>query len=227
MSKRTTTSKPPRGAAAEATRTALTLTGLSLFGRQGFEGTSTREIAAAANANIGSIAYHFGGKDGLREAVADHIVATIQMIAAQALEAAPKPPEDAAGAQEQLTSAIHNMVDFVVVQPEAGDIVQFILREMAQPSPALDRIYNGVFDPVHRRLCAIWELATGEPAESDRTKLTVFTMLGQIIYFRIGKEAVLRRMGWTDIGKREAGMITEAARDNLNAIIASRTGGKS
>jgi AcrR family transcriptional regulator len=206
---------------------ALVMAGLSLFGRQGFEGTSTREIAAAANANIGSIAYHFGGKDGLREAVADHIVATIQMIAAQALEAAPKPPEDAAGAQAQLTSAIHNMVDFVVVQPEAGDIVQFILREMAQPSPALDRIYNGVFDPVHRRLCAIWELATGEPAESDRTKLTVFTMLGQIIYFRIGKEAVLRRMGWADIGKREAGMITEAARDNLTAIIAGRTGGKS
>jgi AcrR family transcriptional regulator len=41
---------------AEQTRTALVHAALKLFGRQGFDGTSTREIAAEAKANIGSIA---------------------------------------------------------------------------------------------------------------------------------------------------------------------------
>src|SRR6476646_4285583 len=77
----------------ELTRAALVQAALKLFGRQGFDGTSTREIAAEAQANIGSIAYHFGGKEGLRAACASFIVETIQKVAAQALrfdEAGPK-----------------------------------------------------------------------------------------------------------------------------------------
>ncbi|RVA02654.1 TetR family transcriptional regulator, partial [Mesorhizobium sp. M7A.F.Ca.US.001.02.1.1] len=37
---------------AEMTRAALVQAALKLFGRQGFDGTSTREIAAEARANI-------------------------------------------------------------------------------------------------------------------------------------------------------------------------------
>lgn len=40
----------------------------SLFAAQGFDGTSTRQVGGAASANIGTIAYHFGGKEGLYEA---------------------------------------------------------------------------------------------------------------------------------------------------------------
>lgn len=39
-----------------------------LFSDQGFDGTSTRVVGAAADANIGTIAYHFGGKEGLYNA---------------------------------------------------------------------------------------------------------------------------------------------------------------
>ncbi len=66
---------------AELTRAALVQAALKLFGTQGFDGTSTRQLAAEAHANIGSIAYHFGGKEGLRAAAADYIVETIQAVA--------------------------------------------------------------------------------------------------------------------------------------------------
>jgi len=208
---------------ADMTRTALIRAALQLFGKQGFDGASTREIAAAAKANIGSIAYHFGGKAGLRMAVADHIAETIQTIASQAIgstpEAAAPTPEDA---RDRLILALERMVAFMVASPEAGEIVQFMLREMAHPTAALDRIYEGVFAPTHRRLCLIWEQATGEPAESERTKLTVFTLIGQVIYFRIGREVVVRRMGWDGIGEAEAARILDVTRDNLNAMLAAR-----
>nr|WP_230980266.1 CerR family C-terminal domain-containing protein [Oryzicola mucosus] len=210
----------------EATRKALAMAALKLFGQQGFDGTSTREIAAEAKANIGSIAYHFGGKDGLRTAAADLIVEMIQTIAGPVLgkldaESAPAGRDEA---EAQLYAAVDRMVSFMVARPEAGDIVQFVLRELARPTEALDRIYDGLFEPLHRRLCLIWQRATDDEAEADATKLTVFTMIGQVIYFRIGREAVLRRMGWAEIGTAESAQIVDAVRTNLTAILAARKG---
>jgi AcrR family transcriptional regulator len=215
---------------AETTRTALVQAALRLFGQQGFDGTSTREIAAEAKANIGSIAYHFGGKEGLRIAAADYIVETIQAIAGQAIGTLPPPTNEIPGAeaaQAQLFMALERMVGFIVASPQAGEIVQFVLRELSHPTAALDRIYLGVFEPTHRRICQIWEQATGEPAESESTRLTVFTLIGQVIYFRIGREAVMRRMGWHEIGNVEAGKIAAAVAGNLGAILAARKDGGS
>ncbi|WP_217578849.1 CerR family C-terminal domain-containing protein [Mesorhizobium sp. GbtcB19] len=206
---------------ADQTRAALVHAALKLFGRQGFDGTSTRQIAAEAKANIGSIAYHFGGKEGLRAAAADHIVETIQGIAGQALGSASAPLTPQA-ARAQLFAALERMVGFVVASPQAGEIVQFVLRELSHPTAALDRIYAGVFEPTHRRLCQIWEQATGEPAESEATRLTVFTLIGQVIYFRIGREAVMRRMGWREIGNAEATKVVTVATGNLRAMLAAR-----
>jgi TetR/AcrR family transcriptional regulator, regulator of cefoperazone and chloramphenicol sensitivity len=216
---------PP--SSAELTRKALIHAALKLFGSKGFDGTSTRDIAALANANIGSIAYHFRGKDGLRLAAADYIVQTIETVASQAmgnLEAPIQAPLDREAARAQLASGLERMITFIVASPEAGEVVQFVLRELSQPTAALDRIYNGVFEPVHKRLCMLWEYATGEPAESEHTKITVFTLIGQVVYFRIGREAVRRRMGWAEIGPKEAAEILAVAKENLAAILEGRKG---
>lgn len=215
---------PAPSSPAEMTRMALIRAALQLFGRQGYDGTSTREIAAAAKANIGSIAYHFGGKEGLRTAVADHIVTMIQTIARQATGGTDASSDRLTPleARAKLMEAVRQMVAFMVARPEAGEIVQFMLRELSQPTPTLDRIYDGVFAPTHRRLCALWEQATGEPAESERTRLVVFTMIGQVLYFRIGREPVMRRMGWSGIGEAEAAKVAAVAVDNLDAMLAAR-----
>ncbi len=213
---------------AEHTRLALILASLKLFGEKGFEGTTTREIAAAAKANIGSISYHFGGKDGLRVACADHIISLISRIAGPVLDLDgesidPATPQEA---RATLMRVVETMTEFVAAQPEAGLIVNFLLRELTNPTVALDRIYEGLFEPMHKRLCRVWETATGEPAESETTRLTVFTMIGQVVYFRIGAEAVRRRMGWAEITHREAAMLSSVATDNLHAILDRHLSGK-
>lgn len=224
----TTRPKNGRGSAssgAAETRQALVRSALRLFADKGFDGTSTREIAAGASANIGSIAYHFGGKDQLYQACAGHIVETMGRIAGEALPAAvtggnlKQPP-----AEKQLAKALSRVVHFLVAQEEAGEIVQFLLRELQHPTEALDTIYAGIFEPVHRRACALWQEATGENAESERTKLTVFSLIGQVVYFRIGREAVRRRMGWDAIGAAEADRIAEVIGANFAAVLAARQG---
>ncbi len=219
---------PPRAvpqSPAELTRTALLHAGLKLFGRQGFDGTSTRQIAALAKANIGSIAYHFGGKEGLHAACADFIVETLQAIARPALAdatAAADPETAAAG----LSAAMQQIVSFFVATPEAGDIAQFVMRELSQPSAALERLYHGVLEPFHEQLCRAWAAATGEDADSERTMITVFTLIGQVVYFRIAREVVLKRMGWTEVGPEQASAIAAVAVANLNAALAARRAGK-
>ena len=215
-----TTLKPAR-ADSERTRAALIDAALGLFGEKGFAATSTREIASLASANIASIAYHFGGKEGLRDACAGHIVATVQSLAGPVLAAIPA-PADEAGAEAQLRAAMERMTGFLLAGEEAGPIVQFILREMQHPGPAFDILYAGLVEKVHRRLCAVWAAASGDDAESDATKIAVFTMIGQTVYFRIAREAVLRRMGWREIGAAEAGLITATVLDNALAALAAR-----
>ncbi|MGE5722624.1 MAG: TetR family transcriptional regulator, partial [Sphingomonadales bacterium] len=58
------------------------------FGRLGFEGASTRDIARASGAAMSSITYHFGGKEGLYLAAADHIARQIADAQAPSLAAA-------------------------------------------------------------------------------------------------------------------------------------------
>ena len=212
----------------DQTRLALIRAALTQFGRVGYDGATTRDIAAEAKANIGSIAYHFGGKEGLHEACARHIVETMQELARPVLTALP----DAGSLQPNqaealLRLALERMAGFVIGQPEAGAIVSFILRELDRPTAALDTVYTGVFEPVHRRFCEVWAAATGEDAESDATKIRVFTLIGQVVYFRIGREAVRRRMGWDRVGEAETAQVVEAAQANLAAILAASRGKRS
>ena len=51
------------------TRDKILKTAASLFARSGFDGVSVRDIAAEAGVNIGSISYHFGGKENLLKEV--------------------------------------------------------------------------------------------------------------------------------------------------------------
>ena len=45
-------------------------------------------------------------------------------------------------------------------------------------------------------LCRIWGYATGADPGSDDVRLAVFSMVGQLVYFRLGQPLILRRMDW-------------------------------
>lgn len=59
------TSPTVEGPAPDSAKQRLMAEALVAFARDGFEGASTRDIAAAAGVNHSLIPYHFGSKDGL------------------------------------------------------------------------------------------------------------------------------------------------------------------
>ncbi len=207
---------------ASETRRALVLAALRLFGEKGFEATTTREIAAAAGANIGSISYHFGGKEGLHAACAGFIVSTMRGVIGanfdiDAPDAGAKLEPDEARLRLSRLSGI--MISFLTATPEAQLIAPFILREMTHPTEALETIYAQVIEPVHKRLCRLWADATGAGQDDPRTLLSVFAMIGQVVYFRLAREIVLKRMGWAELGDDEAGEVVAVLERNLSAVL--------
>ena len=205
----------------DATRLALIHAALDLFGAKGFEASSTRAVAAAAGANLGSIAYHFGGKQGLRLACADHVVATIRGVLDPTLAAAGATPLTPVTARALLERVLAAFVGFMVVRPEAQSIARFVVREMFEPTEAFERIYAEAFAPMHERFCAVWAAATGAPADAAETRLATLAMLGQILYFRVARRVALRRLGWSDIGPREGEAIRSMLTAHLHAALAA------
>ena len=142
--------KPPAADSTDRTREVLVRVALERFGTNGFDATSTREISKLAGANIAAIAYHFGGKEGLRTSCAEYVAALIGRTLGPALGGAPadraRGPDEALA---QLLRAFEAMIDFAVVSPEAEPIARFMLREMTHPSPAFDLIHDGAMAPMH------------------------------------------------------------------------------
>jgi AcrR family transcriptional regulator len=58
---------------AEDTRERILDAALAVFADAGFAGATTRTIAAAAGCNVATLAYHYGDKQGLYDAVVDRI----------------------------------------------------------------------------------------------------------------------------------------------------------
>jgi AcrR family transcriptional regulator len=204
----------------EDTRTAIIEAAMRGFGERGFAATGIREIAALAGTNVASISYHFGGKEGLRAACAEHIVKVLGEVlaAARTGDALPEGPE---AAERALAALVDAFVRFLLLEPQARLVAGFILREMAEPSAALDIVYNGLFEGLHRRLCAIWGAATGAAPESEPVRLAVFAAIGQIVYFHLGRPVVQRRMDWPAIGPAEARAIAKTVVRNLTARLAA------
>jgi len=204
------------------TRISLIQAALRQFGQQGFAAASTRSIAAEAGTNISSIAYHFGGKEGLRLACADFVASRVGQVA----RVLPGDPAclTRAAARGVLRRLLRRLVLFLTA-PAAESVVAFLLRELAQPdSPVPERLYHTLIESRHRLLCRIWSAATGVPAESEDVKLAVFTIVGQAAYFRLAAPVVQRRMGWSGYPPAAIRAIARRLTANLDAILEAEHG---
>jgi AcrR family transcriptional regulator len=133
----------------EETRRALLDAALRLFGRDGFEATSTRLVCAEARVTLPAIAYHFGNKEGLYLACADDVVARYRDRMGPALAAVvsalPAMPREAARAA--LGQVVALLLAMVRDAGEDAPWLAFMLGEMSRPGAAHDRLAEQLWLP--------------------------------------------------------------------------------
>jgi AcrR family transcriptional regulator len=105
-----------RAAAAEAgtdTRERILRAALEAFAERGFEGATTREIAARAGVPLGLLQYHFGGKLKLWRAAVDRAFSELSA-GLEAILEDPSPADE----RERIRLLIRGHVQFVARNPE-------------------------------------------------------------------------------------------------------------
>lgn len=188
------------------------------FGRKGFEGASTRAIAAAAGTTMSSITYHFGSKHGLYLAAADHIAQRIAEMQAPTVE---RMRELADGSREGAIAALLGLFDsfaLMMLCAESAPWARFILREQQEPTEAFERLYGGVMRRMSEQVVEWLRLARPDLSERE-ARATAIVMFGQTMILRAGRATVCRVIGVETIDDEVAALLRARLRSNLLAIL--------
>ena len=191
------------------------------FGRLGLDGASTRAIARDAGTPMSSITYHFGGKDGLYLAAADHIAAYMQTQIAPIIAHAAQlsgSSGDSTAARRAIHAIINGMT-LVMLHDETAAISRFIVREQADPTEAFSRIYQGVMGQMLERLSGLLTRVSSGRLTGDEARVRAMTLVGQVLVFRVARATVMTGMGWIRIDADETALIARAIAANLDAIL--------
>ena len=186
------------------------------FGAKGLDGAATRDIAAAAGTAMSSITYHYGGKEGLYLAAADHIAAHMAAAMAPALAAEEGVGDDPAVAR----AAIHRLTGQLVAkmaEQETADWSLFIMREQLTPGEGFERIWAGMMGQLSRRLVELVRAATGVSLPAART--ATVTLMGQMMAMRSSRAAVLRLCEVEELDAATLASITARIHTNIDAVL--------
>lgn len=188
------------------------------FGERGFDGASTRAIAAEAGTVMSSITYRYGSKEGLYLACADHIAAQLVGHLEPALDRIA--PHGALGAHEAV-EAVAGLVETIsrmMLIPEAETWAQFIIREQQRPGPAFERLYVAAMQRVTEAVVRLVGIA--RPSLDDAAIRAVgVTLYGQALVLRAAHAAVLRTMCAEQLSAAQQELLIQTIRANVYAIL--------
>jgi TetR/AcrR family transcriptional regulator, regulator of cefoperazone and chloramphenicol sensitivity len=164
-----------------------------LFSERGFDGTSVRDLARAADCNIASVNYYFGSKEKLYEEVwrrhlisqRDSRVASIDKVMA---DSGGKP-----SLEELLRSFAFAFVGSLVDQREGRRLIRLMARELIDPHLPSDMFGQEVIKPTLTVMQDALKKVCPDLNES-KVPLVVFSLVGQLIH-TIRIKPILK---WTD-----------------------------
>lgn len=185
----------------EETREKLVEVGLKLFAMNGFNGVSMRNLASEAEVNLATVGYHFGGKQGLYEAVIREIIRFRDEV---------MPGEDAVREQlayfesgkitkEDLVAwFFRSQMEGILSEPTTLWGVMLINREMADPSESYPLLDDEFFAPAIESMNLV--LKAVMPEDTSFTEvMTVGTALIGIVLKFVKPKAFTDRVGWEEM----------------------------
>jgi AcrR family transcriptional regulator len=210
----------------DETRRKLIAAGLDVFGRYGFETATTRMLAKAAGVNLAAIPYHFGGKEGLYQAVVESVAARILDIVAEKRKILYEVVKNPQASREEMLRAMEGIIRAFgrfLVSSEFGDQMGFIIIwEQFQPTAAFDRIYDSAMGELHKAVTCLVARLTDVSPESEEAILRTHAIIGQVFVFRAMRETAKRRLGWKKFDEKKTTRVCDILVENMRRILGKR-----
>jgi len=196
-------------------------TAIDQFGRLGFEGASTREIARASGTAMSSITYHFGGKQGLYLAAAEHIAAAIRALQGESVARAVAAGQESGGAATEALAAILDTLAQMMLRPETEAWSRFIIREQQFPTEAFDILFARAMQPILDAFIELIGRARPDLARRDAVAMAIL-LFGQAMVLRAGRAAVCRALQVDRIDDETAALLRARLRANVLCILSEK-----
>jgi AcrR family transcriptional regulator len=207
----------------EETRARIIATALRVFGEEGFNKASTRQIATDAGVNPPALQYYFGGKEGLHRACAQFIIDRVMTIVAPALLEAKqiKRRVQRERAIDALCALLDAMADGLVAAGSES-WSRFITRGKADGAgPAMGMLRQNIGMPIMLAAAQLIAVVTdGDPAD-DIVRVKAAAILGQLTTFLTNREATLGALNWPDFDLQRLQIIKTVVRAHTRAILSS------
>jgi AcrR family transcriptional regulator len=208
----------------EETRARIIRTALALFGERGFDGVSTRDIAAQAGVPAPSLQYYFENKEGLYQACIEDIQTSAMKAINPALEALEDLLQSEASDGKIIDgycSVLDGLADFLFASPDAASRNLFIARRIMPIKSALNeaRAAKGPGSRLHEH-CAkvIARLSDGSMVE-DEIRMTAVAINGQLLTFHYSQSYLKVLLGFDEITAERLKMLKQIVRKQTTLLL--------
>ncbi|WP_168355751.1 CerR family C-terminal domain-containing protein [Sphingomonas gei] len=196
-------------------------TAIDQFGRLGFEGASTRGIARASGTAMSSITYHFGGKQGLYLAAAEHIAGSIRKLQGEPVARAVAMGQESSAAAAEALATILDSLAQMMLRPETEAWSRFIIREQQFPTEAFDILFAKAMQPILDAFVELIGRVRPDLAGRDTVAMALL-LFGQAMVLRAGRAAVCRALHVDQIDDETAALLRARLRANVLCILSEK-----
>lgn len=191
-------------ASSEQTRERLLHAAREVFSQYGFQGATVREICRRAEANVAAVSYHFGSKDSLlAEALHFESLRMLQETNAMA-DACP---------EVRLRLFIRDFMTMLLGENHSSSQCRIMARELADPTPALDKIVREAIAPLHEFLGKLVREIVGSKPGKAELRRCVHSIFGQCLFYRHSHPVLQRLHPELRYDRKEIGAIAEHIAD--------------
>ena len=165
------------------TRERLLENACGVFAEKGYQDASIAEICERAGANVAAVNYHFGGKDALYAEVWRHTFETFM----QAYPLDGGLPDDAPP-EERLFARVHALLKRVFDDGRVGQCFRIGLRELVNPSTALENTRRELIGPHRQHTQALVRELLGPEASDQDVLYCELSIINQCLSVNFFKE---------------------------------------
>jgi len=209
-------------ARSEKTRLKLLEAGIALFSKKGYDGVSTRELAAVADVTLSAIPYHFGSKKALYRAVIDLMDNDMKTVVIPAVMAAEKVAALEQCTRRQKVVALQQLVSeharaVLTTRPEW---INLAIQQQLKPE-LRTKSEQATGAALMKVTCRLVSALRDLPVDSSEVLLQSLTLYGRVAILRMFGPTTLSIMGWRMYTPENVQRVCSSIKEEIDRIFAS------